>query len=234
MRLARLLPWSCLLAAAVPAQNVARTRDWQMDLPPHWRQLTPDEARTLRQSARPPLPEELVALQPAADHPYGAVDRWLQGAFDGRALLARTDAEQDLDAATIARLRRHWETPLAAGGPGGRVERAVVTQLGPDRHPALELVVHLPEHGAEPPATERQFYAPTGGRFVMLRLRARADDFAAADEQYRAMLATLRFARKPRGARQPLHEYLYAIGVGVVVIAILLGVHRRVRRAPPA
>jgi hypothetical protein len=224
--------WS--LAGGVAAQNVARARDWQLELPRHWRQLTPDEARTLRRTGAGALPPELVALQPADHHPYGAIDAWLQGAYDGRALLARTEPEQDLDDATIARLRRHWEKPAADGGPGGRVESAERVQLGPDRHEALQLVVHLPAQDGRPPATELQFYAPTGGQFVMLRLRAHASDFEAARESFHAMLATLRFARRPRGARQPLHEYLYAIGLGVVVIAILLAVHRRVRRAPPA
>lgn len=233
MRFAALVAGLGAVGATLAAQHTVQMREWQIDLPASWRQLTPDEARTLRQNPAAGIPAELIQLMPADQHPWGEIDRWLQGGFDGRALAARVDEEQDLDDATIANLRRQWERPREAGGPGARVEASRVTQVGRDGHPAIELVVRLPEAGAIPPATELQYYVPTGGRFVMLRMRAHERDFAAATAFYRPLVDSLRFARRQRGGSQRVTDFLYALGVGVVIVAILLGVHRRVRRAPP-
>lgn len=220
-----------LLLAAVPGQELLRTRDYRLELPEGWRQLLPTEAHQLRHTPGNPVPAELIAPLPAGLLPYGPIPEWLAGRFDGRALeLREIDSEPDLDEHGLAFQRAFWEQPAADGGPGARVESARLVEIGQGPHPAIELVVLHRADAGGPPRRSLQFYVPTAGRTLVLAFRAEPADFATAEPVFRACAATLLLARPARGSGGILDQILYAAGVGAL-LALLIAVLRR--RPPP-
>jgi hypothetical protein len=205
------------LCALLGAQSEYRTRDFLLDLPPGWRQATPDDARELRRT-QPGIPAELISIGlTAPEHPFGAVDRWLQGQFDGRALLARVEPQAiAANDEGLATLRALW---TQQGNDRVRLRSAALTHVGHDRHPAIECVVELDfkESGT---FAVRQFCALSGRRTVMLACWARSDDQGAGDA-FAPILASLRFARPPSEGKSFWNTLLYTgLVVGLLAIAI--------------
>jgi hypothetical protein len=210
-------PLPLFLCALLGAQGEYRTRDFLLDLPPGWRQATPDDARALRRT-QPRIPAELISISlTAPEHPFGDVDRWLQGQFDGRALLARIEPQAiSANDEGLATLQALW---TRQSNDRVRLRSAALTHVGRDRHPAIECVVELDFHERGTFAV-RQLYALSGRRTVMLACWARADDQGAV-AAFAPVLASLRFARPPGESQSFWNTLLYTgLVVGLLAIAI--------------
>jgi hypothetical protein len=219
-----------LLLVPVASQEVVRTRDYHLTLPPGWRRLLPEEAHRLRHAEQPVVPAALAPALPARMLPFGPIEDWLAGRFDGAALeILELENEVELDEAGIARIRRAWEHP-EGGGAGATIRSIAVTELGADRNGAIVAVVDHPQDAAGPPRTSLHCYVPTAGQTLVLAYRAAPERFASAEAGFRASAATLVVARPKRGPDRLSDNLLYAAGVGALV-ALLFGV--LYRRSPP-
>jgi len=202
-----------------PAQNLrqdARPSRYGITLPEGWRQLTPDEARTLR----PKLPADMHELRPGVLDRFGQVDKWLGGSFDGRCLtVAQMKGEPSLDAEALATIRSRVEER-------GTYVSGKVAAVGPNNHPVLEVVIRIqPEHSTKA-MQALEIYAPTGGRMIILEFRAYEDDFATALPLFRKALGTLIFAREPKGPPKLSDRLQNAAIVGAIVGLILLVLYK--------
>lgn len=226
-----LLPFLAALALAQDERprHVSPTRAFSLVLPEGWRQLTPDEARLLRKRGADGYPGGLLDPRPADVSPYGNVDRWLQAGFDGEYLAVEvSDHEIDLEDDEAVRLSieelRRFVHRAAATGVRIRIERAERVELGPDRHPALEVLAWR-QHGAGTlPVRSLEYYVPTGGRTVILAFCAVEERFPAAVARFRGIARTATFARPPRGSGRLGENLLYTAVIGALVglaIAVL-------------
>lgn len=217
-----------LLAAAPPAQaarHVSRDGSFSLVLPPRWRQLTPDEARSLAAGRDPSMPADVVAPRPAAFYPYGDVDRWLARGFDGRCLtVQRAEGEATIDQDGLARVRAGT---VAGAGLRREVLSARIAALGPAKHPVLECDSRL--QLGEGTRWQRclELFVPTGGDTLLLAFRAFEDDFAAALPELRAAADTLAFARPGRGPRRLGQRLLYPAMIGALVGVLLLVLRKK-------
>jgi hypothetical protein len=115
-----------LVAAAVDAQGAQaparpdrvrwsdRANQFQVDLPPDWRQLAPGEVDDVA-AALPALPRDLRQNEPSMYYAVGPVDRWRRGDFDGVYLYVvyqenewQTDAK-GADPQLAAQLQAQWD-----------------------------------------------------------------------------------------------------------------------------
>ena len=198
-----------------PPQD-ARLSRYRITLPEGWRQLTPDEARTLR----PKLPIDMHKLWPGALDRFGQVDKWLAGSFDGRCLtVAQQEGEPSLDAEALA-IIRSWVEQRGTYVSGKQAT------VGLNNHPVLEVVTRIqPEHWTKP-MQALEIYAPTGGRLIIFEFRAYEDDFVTALPQFRQALGTLVFAREPEGPPKLSDRLQNAAIVGAIVGLVLLVLYK--------
>jgi hypothetical protein len=225
-----------LLAAAQPqtpppAAHINGSGTFSFEMPPRWRQLTPDEARRLRNASAQAFPPDLLDDKPAAFYAYGDVDRWLaEKRFDGRALsVIRKDGEPAQDDSSLAIIDRFAaEYDRRGEGTFDLLSRSWTT-VGRDAHPAIECLSQRTLPGAPGAFRVLEFYVPSGGATIVLAFRAAADDFDGAVPEFRRIAATLRFARPPRGPRELATDMLYVAGVAALVGLLLAVLWRRSR-----
>ncbi|MBK8974707.1 MAG: hypothetical protein IPM29_02165 [Planctomycetes bacterium] len=217
----------------VTPDGFARHRDplFAIDLPAHWRAVTPDESLDLQRL----LPADVPRVQTGRVALFGDVDRWLAGDFDGRYLLAlvASDFEAPEDDRRLATLRRHWEETTFAGGARREVLAGRVATVGLEAHPCVELeLLGLPDAvGRRDRALE--IYASTAGHELILGFRCFADDWDAAADTLRRMAASLAFAR-PAAPPERLGDRLTrALTVGAIVGLALLGLRHLARARRP-
>jgi hypothetical protein len=202
-----------------------------LDLPAGWRQITPDEAFQLAKKKPSPLPPDLLAPNQAAFYPYGDIDRWLAGEFDGRCMTAQlADGEYSVDEAGLDRVR------AAAGarreGDWRREMLSVATtEVGARGHPAIECVIRVVQHGPAKPFRSLVFFVPTGGKTLICSFRATESDFEAALPLFRTAAATMNLARRARGPSKLTDRLLMPILIGALVGLLLLVLHRGRRSA---
>lgn len=204
---------------------------FMIDLPPDWRQLTPNEALELR-GKLPALVD--VAHGPDAPRVFGNVDSWLAtGDFDGRALVVH--AAQHEFPATDAALRELAEARDEAQIAGGRrtqVVSAERVELGASEHPALELVVRVIGPDGAPELMLLDWYASTMRQRLVFQFVATAAEWSAAEPVFRSIARTLRFARPPEATDDRGSAFLgYALFGGALVLVLLVA--RRLVRRPP-
>ncbi len=220
--------WILILALVLQVPRF-RSQHFACDLPVGWRLMTPDEAVVLRSQ----LPFDMQRVDPGRQFVIGAVDRWLAGGFDGRALVARVDdgvmatTQESVD--KISAHWRDWRDP-AADDERRRVVASRITELGQDRHAAIELRLVIENSRAGRDLGALEFYLSTAKRVLILSLRAWDDTFSAAEPELRALADSLTFARPARAPEELSDRLLYAAVVGGLVGLLLLGLSRSRRR----
>ena len=233
MRSFRLLPVCLLLVAPVcPQDSRSSSPDgpkisdgrYECTLPRGWRQLTPDEARTLR----PKLPRDLRDPPwPGVVDRCGAVDKWLRGEFDGRCLtVGHKEGEHALDTEALAEIRSVVEGRSAEGGFTYSYVSGKQAAVGQANHPVLEVVTRIQPSDGTRPMQALEVYAPTGGNTVIFELRAYEGDFARALPQFRQVLGTLIFAREAKGPTNLSDRLQNAAIVGAIVGLVLLVLYK--------
>ena len=240
MVIPRLLAACLLLAATVCPQESRSSRPsaagqvihrgrYDFVAPSGWRQLTPMEARTLQ----PKLPADMRKSLPVPGEfdRFGRIDDWLRGEFDGRCLTTFVKSgEPSLTAETLAEVRTQIADRSTRSGFDYTLVSAKQTTVGVASHPAFEVVVGIAASGGGKPMRALEIYAPTGGRTVFLEFRAFESDFPAALPEFRKVIATLVFAREPRGPANLSDRLQNAAIVGAIVGLVLLVLYKWTRR----
>lgn len=212
------------LVAQEPQRFMSLTRSFSIELPASWRQVTPAELVDLR----PILPPDIHVTRPHAFYTLGPVERWISGDYDGIHLVVQEQQnELSIDSAGIDRIRSHWQEVSGKEGIRQKLLSSEVTEVGPDRHPAIvcERLIEPEEPG--PSIQSLDAYVPTGGRQILLSFRCLQDDFPDNLPEFYKMLATVSFARTARGAETLGSKLLLPAIVGAFVGLMLLVLHRR-------
>ncbi len=210
-----------------PERNVDLTRSFSCVMPEGWRQLTPDEAFQL-QKAKSRIPADLLTGRPAEHFPYGAIDQWLAGAFDGRCLtMTRRPGEIPTDEQGVEALREHAARVTRDSGWEQEIVTADVTEVGPGKHKSIVCQTRWVQGSNRPPIQSLVLFVPTGGDTLILAFRTWESDFDAALPFFEQTAATFRFARPPRGSAKLTDRLLYPAIVGALVGALLLLLRRK-------
>lgn len=232
-----LSPWlalAALLPAVAPAQDPVTTfrnrgGTFQLELPAGWRQLAPNEARAL--AAFPAAPARLCLVQPNRFYAIGPVDAWLAGDFSGPWLyVVEQEHEWYVDDEFAANLRAMWDAEGRASGHRHDLRDIRRAAVGTQAVDAV-LAVHLDTPLGERPAVQSlDVHVPAGGRQLTLSFCCRPEDFAAALPAFERYLATLTFARRPRGQASLGDRLWTPLIAGALVGALLLVLHHHTRR----
>ena len=212
-------------AQAEPARHTNRSGLFSLVLPPDWRQVTPDEARALRDATG--FSRDVLDPKPAEFYPYGNVDRWLADKrFDGRCMSVIVSDGEPAEGDDALDAIRSFAAEFTERGEGSyEILAARWTEIGPDAHPTIECLSRRKTTGDERPIRLLELFAPSGGRTIVLALRAFDGDFEAAEPVFRETVKTLRFAREPRGQRDLSSDIVYIAVIGAIV-GLLLAVMR--------
>ena len=218
-------------ASQDPERHVHGSQAFSCELPEGWRHLTPNEALDLSRRADTGIPSDLLVPTTAAFYPYGRVDSWLTGEFDGRCMTVQTvDGECPTDEsglalvqAAAAEARENWTAEVRSATPA---------KVGTDDHPVIEARVRYEHSDLEQATDAIVLFAPTAGRTVVITFRAWEGDFSDAEPVFRSISQSLRFAQKARGPVELSDRVLNPLLVGGLVMVILL-VLRHKRRGTP-
>jgi len=213
-----------------PTRNLSLTGIFSLELPPGWRQLTPDEARRLKKDPGKEFPAALIHPGLRTNmYPYGHVDRWLAGGFDGRCLCVQlSEGEPGMDQESIDKILSFAKESSAAGHRFD-IRSSRFSKLGEQGQSVIETrAVRVFEDGARP-MQELGFYVPTGGQTLILAFRSFEEDFEQVLPTFERAAATLRFSRPPRGPKRQTNDIVWAAIVGAFVGVLLLLLRRKSR-----
>lgn len=217
---------SALLCAqtTTPPDQVDPRRRFMIELPSGWRALAPDEARTLRER-KAALPTDLLEPAPPQLLVFGAVDAWLRGEFDGRALVvAEKEGEPPIDAEGAGMVRNHF---ASLGATTVKVVETRAGTIGPDQHPAL--LGEFEWASGTWPGARFEAYAPTAGTTLVFSLGWPAADHAAGKSTFAKLIGSAKFARKPRGPTGLGSKLFWAALAGLAIGALLHTMRKRPR-----
>lgn len=221
------------LAALLPQEpdrHISRTGAFSVVLPDRWRQLTPDEAFALSKRSPPVLPPDLLTPTTAAFYPYGEVDRWLAGAFDGRCLtVQQVDGEYPVDDDGVSVIREATAKATDDGWQREIVSTELV-ELGAAKHPAIQCTVRQVGGRPWPTVVSLLLFVPTAGDTLILGFRTWEEDFEAASAVFQKAAHSMTFARPARGPSKLGDQLLYPALIGALVGLLLLGLRRRPTR----
>jgi hypothetical protein len=207
-------------------ETVDMRQRFAVTLPAGWRALTPAEAASITRDHPGLLPADAALPQPPVFMPYGPVDDWLAGRFDGRWLaFGELDGEPEMSAAGVRAFAEHWTRVGQQQGARVKVVRLGLATAGRDRHPIVESVVEIAPKGAAP-ELRLEAFAPSAGKLLVFSVRARPDDPGAA-ALFADLLASLKIARPPRGPSRMMPRLIWAAAIGVGVGLILHMIRRR-------
>lgn len=228
-RLVCLLTAVCLVGPAVaqaPAETKRVTEQmFAANLPVDWRTMTPDEMFTLEDS----LPYLMRVTNPGWYYSVGAVDRWLETGFDGRALCVSVQSgEIPIEQSSIDTIRESWAEPR--DGVYREFVSGEISTLGKDEHPVIECRLRSPASGSIPAIEALEFYVPTSGHLLILSFRSWQDDFDQAAPIYRRIADSMTFPRPPRGAEELSDRLFDAAIIGGLVGLALIIIRMMVRR----
>lgn len=213
---------------------VAASRAWSIVLPTRWRQLTPDEAKRLREASVKLLPADLLRPIPGRDYCLGPVADWLTGKSDGASLSVHEfDEEPAIGETMLRELRNGLEKQAAAAGITLRFLRLEQKTRGPDRHKVAEAELELQLEPNGPLFRTLEIYAPTSGRLVALRFRAPATSWPESAPTFETALDTVTFA-KPASVTETQSKgstVMWAAIFGAVAGIVLVQVRKHSRRA---
>lgn len=215
-------------APPATARFQSRSLTWAMELPADWRQVSPDESRSLRNL----LPGDVSRTNPLSFYCVGPVERWKAGDYDGVHLwVVEQDGEWILKGMDVAaELRAKW----ASAGPPLQMAYTVAevrqVELGQGSLPAVASIRLAEPADGSRPVRSLDLHVPTGGRTVSFSFRCWADEFDHRVASFRSMAETLTVARKPRGEVTLSDRLWTPLITGGIVGAILLVLYRRMRR----
>lgn len=235
MRRCRVLASLCLLAAPLASQEATRrfqnqNGTFHLTLPADWRQLAPGEARTIADDPR--APAALRLAQPRSFYAVGPVDRWLAGDFAGPWLYVVEGEHEwyvtDTFAEDLAAMWRQWE---AATGERHAVQDVRRERVGSQQVEVVTAIGLSPPANGRPAVQSLDVHAPAVGRQITLQFCCAPEDFPAQQPTFRTWLASLTFARVPKG-QQSLGDRLWTplLTGGVVAIVLLLLYKHTARR----
>jgi hypothetical protein len=113
-----------------------------------------------------------------------------------------------------------------------RVDQARLVELGAARHPAIECTVCMAQAGF-PPIGALVLFVPTGGCTTILSFHAWQSELEDALPVYSTAIASLIFARPPRGSANGLDRLLMPLLVSVLVGVLLVALSQRRRSVEP-
>ncbi len=236
MRLCRFLASSFLVACFASGQQPLqqfrnRNGTFHIDLPAGWRQIAPNEARTIQENGN--APARLGLAQPHHFYAVGPVDAWLAGDFSGPWLyLVEGASEWYLSDDYAQDLTTMWAAEAAASGERHEVTNIQRAKVGTQ---AVEVIMATRLNtpvGSRPAVQCLDVHSPAGGRQVTFSFSCDPQHFAAHEPTFRSWLQTLTFARLPRG-QASLGDRLWGpivTSVAVGLILLLLYKHSRSRR----
>ena len=202
---------------------------FQIDLPKGWRQVAPNEARTIGE--HPAAPLALTLSQPRRFYAVGPVDAWLAGDFGGPWLYVVEQQDEWYVGDDYAeQLRASWRRETETSSVRHEVGEIRLLPIGTQ---AVESVVAVRTSTPPPPRRPLRsldVHAPTVNQQITLSFACAPDAFAARRPEFERWLATLTFARV--AAEQPtLTERLWTpILTGAVVGLVLVVLYRHTRR----
>lgn len=209
-----------------PERHINRTGAFAFVLPDGWRQVTPDEALQLSREPTSLVPADLLSPRQVAFYPYGAIDRWLGGAFDGRCLtIQQLDGEYPVDQEGISVIRAASSLP-GEGGWRREVLSAELVELGKGEHQTIQCTVRDQAQGSRT-IKSLVLFVPTGGDTLVLSFRAWEDDYENALPEFHRVSASMTFSRPARGPTDLGDRLLYPALIGALVGLLLLGLRRR-------
>jgi hypothetical protein len=218
-----------------------RSGTFQLDLPAHWRQLAPNEARTIGED--PDAPRLLRLSQPGRFYAVGDVDAWLRRDYTAPfAYVVEQPDEMYLDDDFAERLAEGWQRETVDSGVQHRLERIRREKIG-----AQGVEVVLAERhsrpvggpggpggpgGGPPTWSSLDVQAPTGRHQIALSLVTTPDRFARWQPEFRRWIDTLVFAQVRR-EQSTLTDRLWTpliVGGLVGLVLLVLYKHTRGRR----
>jgi hypothetical protein len=211
-----------------PFQSTSHS--FQIDLPPGWRQIAPNEAVRVGEHAA--APKQLTRAQPNLFYAVGPVDEWLAGTFTSPWLyVVEQDNEWHVEADYAERLAAMWQAEGAASGLEHELRQIARLPMGtPPRDVVTALRTTTPRT-AGAPVQSLDVHAPAGGRQITLSFTCHAGEFGRWEPEFRRWLQTLTFARQARG-EQKLSDRLWTpvitgALVGLVLVVLYKHTHRR-------
>lgn len=246
MRRRRSLPSLLVLAALAPAQAgppaaaaqapatarfANRNASFHIQLPAHWRQIAPAEARAIGE--RRDAPPKLGFAQPQHFYAVGPVEQWQAGDFRSAWLyVVEQDAEWHVGDQWQEDLRAMWRQEGEASGNRHELANLRRMKVGAQGVEALVAERTTTPPDGRPAVRSLDVHAPCGGRQISLSFCCPPERFGAEEPGFVAALATLTFARLPR-EQQSLGDRLWSpllTGGAVGLVLLLLYKHTRGRR----
>ncbi len=197
-----------------------------LDPPSGWRTLTPDEGRTLR-GRGDKIPPELLEPEPPRLVTLGAIDQWLAGTFDGKALsIVVIDGEPQMDEAGLAAVRTHYATLTTRGPDRYTLADLSLSTVGTAKYPAVVATVAIDAAGA---ATRLRFdaYVPSGGETLSFTLSWPDSDRAGGETAFGALCTSLQVGVPARGSTKLGSKLLWAALLGLCIGVALHALRKR-------
>jgi hypothetical protein len=218
-------------APAPPAPFRNLNASFHIAVPDAWRQLAPNEARTLANDPR--APSRLCLAQPRHFYAVGPVAQWLAGDFRGPWLYVVEQPQEWYVSDTFADdLRAMWAAEGAASGERHELHDIRRAHVGAQQVEVVmaRRVTHAP--GGRPPVASLDVHAPNGGRQLTLSFCCPPAEFDANEASFHAWLQTLTFARIAKGQASLGDRLLTPLLVGglVGIVLLVLYKHTRARR----
>ena len=222
------------LAQSPPAGTFRnRAGTFQLELPPAWRQLAPNEARRIQ--ALPGAPLELTYVEPRLFYAVGPVDDWLAGRFDSPWLYVVEQEnewvlDEDFERDVVPKLREMWQTKSEATGVEHRIADIHREEIGTGKHRAIVARRESTPKDGRPPTASLDVHVPAGGQQISLSFTCAIADFDRQLPEFRRRLATMTFARAAHGEVKLSDRLWTPILTGLLVTGVLLVLYKHTRR----
>ncbi|MSR39114.1 MAG: hypothetical protein EXS02_09795 [Planctomycetes bacterium] len=223
-------PWELPPPATGQTRFFDKSRTFRIDLPEGWRQLAPGDVRQVT-AAVSQLPYDISHNEPSMYFAVGPVDQWLHGTFDGLFLyIVYQENEWQVEGDLGEQLEQLWRKKGEDDGIAYQLSQVQRDTVGADQQPAITCIRTARPANGKPAQQSLDVYVATGGMQVSLSFTCPQTDFAQREPQLRAMLDTLRFARRARGETSNADRLWSPILIGAVVGLVLVLIYRSKRR----
>lgn len=219
-------------AAAAQAPETAEFRNangtFHLDLPTGWRQLAPNEARTV--GALPGAPKELGYVEPRRFYAVGPVDRWLQGDFGGAWLwVVEQDNEWEVEDDFADELARMWREKGDIAGVQHELADVGQHPVGTQQRVSI-IAVRTSTPRTGPATRSLDVHCPSGGQQISLSFVCPIAAWDVWEPRFRGWLTTLTFARQAREERSVGDRLWTPLVTGGIVSLVLLALYKHTRR----
>jgi len=208
----------------------SRSNVFQVDLPADWRQMAPVEITELLKTTST-LPVDLTRNEPSMFYTVGPIDRWREGSFDGRYLYVVEQQNEWVTGDDIERrLREMWDDKGRSDSIRYVLTDIKEVSIGQDDHQAISYIRHSQPSGGGHEQTSIDIHVPSGGRQISLSFTSWSRDFTDHEPEFRHMIASLTFSRRPRGEPSLGQRLWPPLVTGAIVGLALVLLYRRTRR----